>query len=162
MNKKSLTLYSRIKWPIILVCCVALTVFVTLFVNDCFLSEDYSVRVKYRINGKVNINSCYFEKLYTFNEVEDFDLVKAVSQLGAGLDGYDDSDYEIVFKGAWYDKSKQYMVVLLGDTYYHYCDFPEYTWKTLKEMEGPYSKYSFYENSIRGHYSCEGIEVPIY
>lgn len=62
-------------------------------------------------------------------------------------------------KGAWYDAGNEYMVIKLGNTYYHYCGMPSSAWDDLKSASTPYD---YYENSIRGNFDCRINPVPSY
>ena len=62
-------------------------------------------------------------------------------------------------KGAWYDDKQNYFIFNLNDTYYHYCNVPTLIWKEF-EVVDLYG--DFYNQKIRGNYSCQYKEVPIY
>lgn len=61
--------------------------------------------------------------------------------------------------GAWYDDEEDYMVILLQDTYYHYCGMDESTWASLA---GASSFGTFYNSSIQGRFDCRQGGVPEY
>ena len=89
------------------------------------------VTVKYR-DSKVNISASNFEPLN-----------RSDSTVG----------------GSWYDSSEQYMVIKLGDTYYHYCGMPSELWSQLKSSS---SLYTTYQADIKGNYDCRTHRVPDY
>lgn len=64
------------------------------------------------------------------------------------------------FIGAgWYDPSEEYMILDLNGTYYQYCNLPEEVWEEFKYAD---SLGKYYNASIKGDYSCQGISVPEY
>ena len=56
-----------------------------------------------------------------------------------------------------YLKSEKYLVVLLGDTYYHYCSVPEVVHSSWLSAS---SKGSYYGRAIKGNYDCRVHGVP--
>ncbi len=56
-----------------------------------------------------------------------------------------------------YDQRDRYMVILLRNTWYHYCDMPKVVWEELIEAE---SVGRFYNRNIRGNWSCRTGYVP--
>ena len=62
-------------------------------------------------------------------------------------------------RGAWYDASKDYMVIDLNGTKYHYCRFPSGTWKGLLSST---SHDRYYKTMIKGRYDCRKGGVPKY
>ena len=61
--------------------------------------------------------------------------------------------------GAWYDASKQYMVIGLQGTYYHYCGLDKATWQQFKSAS---SFGKAYNSSIKGRFDCRINPVPKY
>jgi hypothetical protein len=61
--------------------------------------------------------------------------------------------------GLWYDQSNQYMIILLNDTYYHYCGLPATEWKNFKNAD---SYGTYYNQRIKGNYDCRTGYVPSY
>jgi hypothetical protein len=58
-----------------------------------------------------------------------------------------------------YDEKETYVVVMLRDTYYHYCEVPKSTvaaWFSASSMG------KFYNAYIKGRYDCRVNYVPIY
>lgn len=56
-----------------------------------------------------------------------------------------------------YRADKQYLVVLLQQTYYHYCRMPP---KVVEQWLGAPSKGRYYNASIKGNYDCRLGGVP--
>lgn len=96
-----------------------------------FSSNSDYVQVKYR-DDKVNISTSNFEPL---------------------------NKSESTVKGAWYDNSKEYMVINLSGIYYHYCGMPNDIWNGFKVAT---SLYEFYQVSIKGDFDCRENPVPRY
>ena len=96
-----------------------------------FSSSSGYVKIKYR-DDKVNISLSNFEPL-------------------------NKSDSTV--KGAWYDSDKEYMVIKLGGTYYHYCGMPRSVWSGFKAASSPYS---YYQDDIKGNFDCRENPVPRY
>lgn len=61
--------------------------------------------------------------------------------------------------GAWYDAAEQYMVIKLGDTYYHYCGMPSDVWRDLRITNDLYEQY---QDRVRGNFDCRIYHVPSY
>lgn len=66
-------------------------------------------------------------------------------------------DYNV--GGAWYDKGEKYMIIQLGDKYYHYCSLPNDIWNGLNTTD---HLYNYYQDKIRGNYDCRTNPVPSY
>lgn len=58
-----------------------------------------------------------------------------------------------------YDKKEQYVIVLLRNTYYHYCEVPP---STVKEWKQADSMGRFYNAYIKGRFDCRIFKVPFY
>ena len=58
-----------------------------------------------------------------------------------------------------YDASNSYMIVLLNQTYYHYCDIDRVTVDTFEAAE---SMGRYFNASIKGHFDCQTGRVPSY
>jgi len=58
-----------------------------------------------------------------------------------------------------YDQANAYMIVLLKETYYHYCDIDKATVDSFKAAE---SMGRFYNAYIKGHFDCRTGHVPAY
>jgi len=63
-----------------------------------------------------------------------------------------------------YDPSKQYMLIRLNQTYYHYCELPL---AVLKEFMAAPSMGTFYNQRIKGSgkdgpFDCRTHKVPVY
>lgn len=58
-----------------------------------------------------------------------------------------------------YDQANAYMIVLLKETYYHYCDIDKATVDSFKAAE---SMGRFYNAYIKGHFACGTGHVPAY
>lgn len=63
-----------------------------------------------------------------------------------------------------YDEKNQYMVILLKETYYHYCEIPKSTVDALLSAD---SKGLYYNANIKGTgkngpYDCRTHKVPSY
>jgi hypothetical protein len=63
-----------------------------------------------------------------------------------------------------YDAAEQYMVILLKDTYYHYCEIPK---STVDALLSAGSLGSYYNANIKGTgkdgpYDCRTHKVPVY
>jgi len=56
-----------------------------------------------------------------------------------------------------YRPDARYLVVLLGDTYYHYCRVPE---GVVEAWLGSSSKGRFYNYEIKGSYDCRQGGLP--
>lgn len=54
-----------------------------------------------------------------------------------------------------YDPKKLHILVLLKDTYYHYCDFPK---SVLAQWLRSDSKGRYYVQNIKGRYNCSAGE----
>lgn len=61
--------------------------------------------------------------------------------------------------GLWYDQSNRYMIILLNDTYYHYCGLPAAVWRSFKNAD---SYGTYYNQKIKGYYDCRTGYVPGY
>ncbi len=72
---------------------------------------------------------------------------------------YLDTSKSSWIEGAWYDKSKQYLIINLKGTNYHYCSLDEGTWRRFK---GSSSFGSAYSASIKGNFDCRVFPVPDY
>lgn len=62
-------------------------------------------------------------------------------------------------KGVWYDGNNEYMVIQLGDTYYHYCGMPSSAWGNFSSASSPYRAY---QDDIKGNFDCRVNPVPRY
>lgn len=62
-------------------------------------------------------------------------------------------------RGAWYDSDKQYMIIKLSGTYYHYCGMPQSMWREFKNASSFGKKYNA---SIKENYDCRLGVVPEY
>jgi hypothetical protein len=58
-----------------------------------------------------------------------------------------------------YDERKQYMLIQLGPTYYHYCGIDNSTVSALLSAESPGT---FYNASIKGRFDCRVTPPPKY
>jgi len=58
-----------------------------------------------------------------------------------------------------YDAANSYMIVLLNQTYYHYCDIDRVTVDTFEAAE---SMGRYFNASIKGHFDCQTGRVPSY
>ena len=96
-----------------------------------FFSNSGYVNVKYR-DDKVNVSTSKFESL-------------------------DKSDSTV--KGAWYDRSNEYLVIKLSGTYYHYCGMPSSAWSGFRSAS---SLYGYYQDDIKGQFDCRVNPVPSY
>lgn len=56
-----------------------------------------------------------------------------------------------------YQEKSQYLIVLLGEVYYHYCRIPA---PTVSEWLGAESKGKFYHAHIKGNFDCRLGGVP--
>ncbi len=72
---------------------------------------------------------------------------------------YLDTSGSSFVRGAWYDKAKQYMIITLQSTNYHYCGLDEATWKAFREAS---SFGTFYNQAIKGRFDCRIYPVPDY
>lgn len=88
--------------------------------------------IKYR-NDSVNINTSAFESV--------------------------DTSKSSLVRGAWYDQTKEYLIINLQGTNYSYCNVPRYVWLSFKQAKSFGTEYNL---SIKGHYSCEGLKQPTY
>ena len=61
--------------------------------------------------------------------------------------------------GLWYDQSNQYMIILLNNTYYHYCGLSISEWRSFKSAD---SFGTYYNQRIKGNYDCRQGHVPSY
>lgn len=60
-------------------------------------------------------------------------------------------------RDAWYAVEDQYMVIMLGETNYHYCGMPTSAWSAFI---GADDVYGHYETNIRGRFDCRLNWVP--
>ena len=58
-----------------------------------------------------------------------------------------------------YDQANAYMIVLLKQTYYHYCDIDKATVDSFKAAD---SMGRFYNDRIKDHFDCRTGHVPAY
>jgi hypothetical protein len=58
-----------------------------------------------------------------------------------------------------YDQANAYMIVLLKQTYYHYCGIDKVTVDSFKAAD---SMGRFYNAYIKGHFDCRVGRVPAY
>jgi hypothetical protein len=58
-----------------------------------------------------------------------------------------------------YDPKNSYMIIMLNDTYYHYCDIPSDVVANLKRAD---SMGRYFSANIRGRYDCRNGHVPTY
>jgi hypothetical protein len=56
-----------------------------------------------------------------------------------------------------YRSDKQYLIVLLDRTYYHYCNMPR---AVVQQWLGAPSQGKFYRGNIKGRYDCRLGGVP--
>jgi hypothetical protein len=56
-----------------------------------------------------------------------------------------------------YKQQDSYIVVLLGNTYYHYCRVPS---PVVKSWLGASSKGSYYHSNIKGRFDCRLGGIP--
>ena len=64
-----------------------------------------------------------------------------------------------VVDAAWYDSTRQYLVIVLKGAAYHYCNLDRQTWTSFVDAD---SLGRFYTSVIRDDFDCrEGI-VPLY
>jgi len=70
-----------------------------------------------------------------------------------------DTSKSSLVRGAWYDQAKEYLIINLQGTNYSYCNVPRYVWLSFKQAKSFGTEYNA---SIKGHYSCEGLEQPAY
>lgn len=97
-----------------------------------FLSSSSSyVKVKYR-DDKVDVSASNFTPL-------------------------DKTDATV--KGAWYDSDNEYMIIKLGNTYYHYCGMPSSAWRDFSSAS---SLYRTYQDDIKGNFDCRVNPAPRY
>ncbi|MCA1470321.1 KTSC domain-containing protein [Bradyrhizobium sp. IC3195] len=63
-----------------------------------------------------------------------------------------------------YDAANQYMVILLKDTYYHYCEIPKTTVDALlsADSHGRYYNANIKGSGKDGPYDCRTHKVPSY
>jgi hypothetical protein len=62
-------------------------------------------------------------------------------------------------RGAWYDKSNQYLILDLGGVNYHYCGVPEKVWQQYKTSDSFGQGYHTY---FKGKFDCREGKVPTY
>lgn len=62
-------------------------------------------------------------------------------------------------RGAWYDSSKNYLILKLKDTYYHFCRLDNKTWKAFKAA-GSFGTY--FNEKIKGKFDCIAGMAPNY
>lgn len=70
---------------------------------------------------------------------------------------YEFQEFDSRVKELYYDKQNEYLIILLWDTYYHYCNMPNTTW--LKFIFAS-NQYEYYENSIYWNYDCRKWWIP--
>lgn len=58
-----------------------------------------------------------------------------------------------------YDEKNQYMLLLLKETWYHYCNIPK---DEVGRFRGSESLGKFYNQEIKGKFGCAGLSVPNY
>ncbi|MCY1185951.1 KTSC domain protein [compost metagenome] len=56
-----------------------------------------------------------------------------------------------------YQPDQSYLIVLLGDTYYHYCRIPS---QVVSQWLNADSKGRFYNGSIKGNFDCRLGGIP--
>jgi hypothetical protein len=56
-----------------------------------------------------------------------------------------------------YRSDHQYLIVLLGQTYYHYCNMPS---TAVRQWLGAPSQGKFYRTYVKGRYDCRLGGVP--
>lgn len=128
-------------WPIGIV--TGIIVIAVIFYNyreHNFIFENTNVTVEYR-DGKVDLANERFDSLIPPSKGE-------------------------TFNGAWYDEEQDYMIIRLGNKYYHYCGMPTDAWRNFNtsEVEGYGTKlyYMYYEQSIKGNFDCRVNKAPNY
>ena len=62
-------------------------------------------------------------------------------------------------KGMFYDQGNSYLLVRLGNSWYHYCGI---TQKEVRSWQNSQSLGSYYRSSIKGEYDCRTGFVPQY
>lgn len=93
--------------------------------------------VKYR-NTYVDIT--YFEELWR-------------------TDGHNIYSWYPIVSNAWYDKDKDYMVIKLKNTNYHYCGISKSVRDSFVQA---HSLDIFYESYIQGNFDCRDTRIPNY
>ena len=74
------------------------------------------------------------------------------------LDGFDCRNTSSSFVNrVCYQDQDEYLIVLLGSTYYHYCKVPDIT---ANRWLSSSSKGSFYNSSIKGRFDCRLGGIP--
>ena len=58
-----------------------------------------------------------------------------------------------------YDEKETYVIVMLRDTYYHYCEVPK---SIVSALFSANSMGRFYNYSIKGRYDCRVNHMPLY
>lgn len=58
-----------------------------------------------------------------------------------------------------FDATNSYMIVLLNETYYHYCRIDK---PTVDAFTAANSMGRFFNASIKGHFDCRAGYVPVY
>ena len=71
----------------------------------------------------------------------------------------DDVTRSSLVKRICYDASKQYMLISLKGTYYHYCDIDG---GTVSELMSANSMGRFFNGNIKGQFDCRSGYVPSY
>ena len=64
-----------------------------------------------------------------------------------------------VVDAAWYDVTREYLVIVLKGRAYHYCDLDRQTWTSFVDAN---SLGRFYAGVIRDNFDCRESEVPTY
>ena len=68
-------------------------------------------------------------------------------------------DHSSFIRRVCYDATNNYMIVLLNQTYYHYCDIDSVT---VDAFEAAESMGRYFNASIKGHFDCLTGRVPSY
>ena len=116
-----------------------------IFIIYYFFNSDKIIYVEYKGDVDINKNYKYFNK----------DKVIYVKYKGNVMinENYEYfSKYSSFIGDNYYYKNKKYLIMELSDTYYNYCDFPNYLWLEYKKTK---SLGRFYNKNIKGKYGCK-------
>jgi hypothetical protein len=64
-----------------------------------------------------------------------------------------------VVDAAWYDVTREYLVIVLKGRAYHYCDLDLQTWTSFVDAN---SLGQFYASVIRDNFDCRESDAPAY
>jgi len=70
-----------------------------------------------------------------------------------------DTSKSSFIKWAWYDESKEYMIIKLKNTNYHYCWIDRDTWNWFKNADSFGKYFNIY---IKNKFDCRVWDVPNY